>query len=464
MRSLVGPLLLGLGPWLAMGCASTNLNLHKLESFALRSKDRSSRDDGDFAGKLRFKTPKRQSKTEKDVAESALAEFDQSLNRSQKSGRDSTESLNGPTQQRLTDSRKDIQQTSDQSINADDRNLVQLQGLEVVDTGTTSRELTSTSSDRDQEFEITITDHEQGSKQATGRAESHDRDNSGWPRNNNSVNPVNATMAGSAGDSTVTADKSVAAMTSSSSKASAILPPLPWQADLEQLILRAEKLVAMSRPDGTPDQQAEYLRRHAQLRMLYLMAQRQEDALTAIPSLPAPQQEYWQQMVWALSNSFDTVQFPESGERAGQSIAPLSAALRQLREDASLSIKNMTFCRKISKFGAYEPFQRNEFTPGQEVLLYTEIENFLSAPTADGDYRTLLKSQLEIVDANDKVAWSEPFPPTEDRCRNPRRDYFHNYQFRMPDDIPTGSYRLRLTISDELGQKRVTNMLTFTLK
>jgi len=236
--------------------------------------------------------------------------------------------------------------------------------------------------------------------------------------------------------------------------------PLPWQEELEQLIARVEQQIAASKGEAPP----ELLRRQTHLRLLYLMAQRQEEALTAIPGAEPNQQEYWQHIIWAMSNSLDTAQFPDAADRAAQTVPPLSAALRQMREEASLSIKNMAFCRKISYFGNYERFPRNEFTPGYEVLLYTEIENFVSSPTVDGEYRTSLKSQLEILDSKGRIVWTKNFPPTEDLCRNARRDYFHNYQFHIPEDLSTGTYSLKLTIVDELSRKRTTNSLNFVLK
>ena len=249
-----------------------------------------------------------------------------------------------------------------------------------------------------------------------------------------------------------------------SQKPATVLPLLPWQADLEQLIARIERELASAKPEPAGSGQSEYLRKQAHLRLLYLMAQRQEEALTAIPSVETYEQEYWQQLIWAMSNSLDTVQFPEMTERAAQTVVPLAAALRQMREQSALTIKNMTFCRKISYFGNYDRFPRNEFTPGHEVLLYTEIENFVSAPTVDGEYRTSLKSLIEITDSKGKIVWTKGFPSTEDFCRNPRRDYFHNYQFYIPEDLSTGAYVLKLTIVDELSRKRVSNSLNFVLK
>ena len=247
-------------------------------------------------------------------------------------------------------------------------------------------------------------------------------------------------------------------------RATGSLTTASWQAELDQLIAKVEQELVQIMPGTDPNLQNDYLRKQAHLRLLYLIAQRQEDAMTAIPGVDSFQQEYWQQMVWAMSNSLDTVQFPEPSERAAQTVPPLSAALRQMREQASLSIKNMTFCRKISYFGNYERFPRNDFTAGHEVLLYTEIENFVSVPTGDGEYRTSLKSLIEIADSQGRIVWTKGFPSTEDFCRNPRRDYFHNYQFYIPEDLSTGAYTLKLTIIDELSKKRASNSLNFVLK
>ena len=242
------------------------------------------------------------------------------------------------------------------------------------------------------------------------------------------------------------------------------LPMLPWQTELEKLISRIELDLVPPKSELEGDRLNEHIRRHVHLRLLYLMAQRQEQALTAIPGIETSQQEYWQQLIWAVSNNLDTAQFPDAAERAAQTVPPLSGALRQMREQSALSIKNMTFCRKISYFGNYERFPRNEFTPGHEVLLYTEIENFVSALTEDGEYRTSLKSLIEITNSEGQVVWTKGFPSTEDYCRNPRRDYFHNYQFYIPEGLSTGAYSLKLTIVDELSKKRVSNSLNFVLK
>ncbi len=247
-------------------------------------------------------------------------------------------------------------------------------------------------------------------------------------------------------------------------EAAPVVPPGPWQADIERLIARAERDVAGLKPGATPDAQAEYRRRQVHLRLLYLMSQRQEQALTAIPGLEPAEQEYWQQLCWAASNSLDAKQFPSPRDRAAQSIAPLNTALRRLREQSDLAIRNIAFCEQISYFGNYQKFARDEFTPGQEVLLYAEIENFNTEQTADGEHRTLLRSVIDIVGSNGEARWHKTFPATEDRCRNPRRDYFHNYQFAIPDRLPLGPHTLKLTVVDDLSGKQASYSLNFLVK
>ncbi len=249
-----------------------------------------------------------------------------------------------------------------------------------------------------------------------------------------------------------------------SSQVAPPLPSSPWQSEVNQLIARAEGELKDMSPGSSVAAQAEYRRRQVHLRLLYLVAQRPEQALTAIPGLEAAEQEYWQQLCWAASNSLDAEQFPLPRDRASQAIAPLNTALRRLREQADLSIKNTAFCEQISYFGNYQKFARDEFTPGQEVLLYAEIENFNTEQTPDGEHRTLLRSVIDIIGANGQTRWHKTFAATEDRCRNPRRDYFHNYQFTIPDRLPLGAHTLKLTVVDDLSGKQASYSLRFLVK
>lgn len=483
MRSVFGPLVFGLGLLWVAGCALPNQQLGRSEGLGLKFKERpkpglSSKElDAD---ELTFKSRNRRSESANKDSKTELAELEQDLAglQAKKSPSDETFTI-GHSVERTSTTSKDDQVTQvgwDQNATVEtldttkmvpfgqskgpgsrDVSGVTLEGVEAVESSPAAPKGKAKGSvpgsDR----------HPLARSDATSRPAKDEVRN--WVDRLPELRPAQrkSRRGGNDSGSEIVEQATHSDQMHSLSKPVTERTPLAWQAELEQLIARAEQDVSQwssESAEGFEDRQ----RKQIYLRLLYLMAEHQEQALTAIPELTANQQEYWQQMIWAMSNSLDSVQFPDAASRAAQTIPPLSNALRQMREEASLSIKNISFCRKISYFGNYERFQRNEFTPGQEVLLYSEVENFVSVPTSDGEHRTSLKSLIEIVDQKGTVVWTKAFAATEDFCRNPRRDYFHNYQFRIPDDISMGTYVLKLSITDELSQKKALSSLTFVLK
>ncbi|HBL43746.1 MAG TPA: hypothetical protein DDZ90_10175, partial [Planctomycetaceae bacterium] len=220
---------------------------------------------------------------------------------------------------------------------------------------------------------------------------------------------------------------------------------------LQQLISVAEAEISQLQPGSTPAEKQHYIERHVYLRMLYLMANQHERALEAIPGIDPADQEFWQQTFWAVANYFDQEAIPNQADRATQTVTQLRQATARLQEKANLSLKNVAFCHKINSFGSYERFERDEYTPGRPVLVYSEIENFTSELTADGMYRTLLKSKIQIFKAgsNGDLVAEIPFDTTEDLCRNVRKDYFHSYKFEIPRNISLGPHIMKLTVVPE---------------
>lgn len=253
-------------------------------------------------------------------------------------------------------------------------------------------------------------------------------------------------------------------MTSGYSPTSYSAPP-DFGHELNQMIDIAASDAARIPPGATREQQQQYIQKQVQLRMLYLMAGHQERALEAIPGIDPADQEFWQQVFWSLANYFDSDAMPDSSDRATQTIAQLRSAVQRLQESARLEIRNVNFCHKINSYGDYERFQRDEFTPGQPVLVYAEVENFKSDPTSDGRFRTLLRSTVDIHKAGDGgLVQSIPFQATEDLCRNHRRDYFHSYEFTIPQRISLGPHVMKLTMEDQLSRKVATYSLNFTVR
>ena len=213
-------------------------------------------------------------------------------------------------------------------------------------------------------------------------------------------------------------------------------------------------------------QRQDYIRRHVQLRLLHLMNRQPARAFEAIPGLPPAEQEFWQQVLWGLSDYFDVEGSPDRISRITGTVEQLEAAVQRLKQEAHLTIRNVNFCRKIDGFGSYERFRRDEFSAGQPVLVYSEIDNFKSKSQTDGRFKTLLNSSIEILEGSvdGPVVDTVKFKATEDFCRNRRRDYFHSYELTIPQDIRRGTHVLRLSVDDPFTGKVATETMTFTIR
>ncbi|MFV0446497.1 MAG: hypothetical protein ACK5Q5_23230 [Planctomycetaceae bacterium] len=235
-------------------------------------------------------------------------------------------------------------------------------------------------------------------------------------------------------------------------------------------LLRSE-LVDAEKSGLSPSDPA-YRRMHLQMKLLHLLADEPEQALQAIPNLSSEQQEFWIQLLWALSNELEIQPGRTEAERLRRTGELLNLAQQQLRQASPLNITTACFCHRIHSFGSYDRFGQDEFRPGQPVLLYAEVTNFLSELTADNIYRTRIHSQVEIfpADASGQVAPGiraidrRDFPVAEDLCRSPRRDYFHSHRIDLPSQLPAGPYVLRLSLSDVLGQKTASTDLPFLVR
>ncbi len=236
---------------------------------------------------------------------------------------------------------------------------------------------------------------------------------------------------------------------------------------LGALINSLETQLAASAPGATEADKLEYVRRHVNLRMLYLMAGQNDRAVEPIKGLDADEQEFWQYLVWSIANYFDAQGLPRASERASQTVAKLRTATLKLKSQADLELRNVTFCQRIDSYGNFERLSRDQFPPGSAVLLYAEVENF-SCMSAEGDRQmTALKSTIEFFKAgvaSEKPIQTIPFKVTQDYCRTKRRDFYLAFEFSIPQQLEAGVYTLVLKTEDQVGKKVATSRVNFTVE
>jgi predicted DNA-binding antitoxin AbrB/MazE fold protein len=127
----------------------------------------------------------------------------------------------------------------------------------------------------------------------------------------------------------------------------------------------------------------------------------------------------------------------------------LNAIIVTLRARAQLTLDNLCFCSRIENFGKFSPLENVCFQPGEEVHVYVQVRNFATRQTA-GRYETILKGKLEFYDERERakpfLVWNDK--PQCDCGRTPRHDYFVNFRFSIPQNLPPGSYTLWITVED----------------
>jgi hypothetical protein len=201
----------------------------------------------------------------------------------------------------------------------------------------------------------------------------------------------------------------------------------------------------------------------ARLRLLYTVAGRREEAARPILDAAPATQQFLSKEFEGLGVWLDAERVPDPVRRTVEAKPALTEALAKLGETAPLMVRNAAFCTEALSYGSFKKVDKYEFFQDQYVLLYAELENFTSDPIDKG-FRTSLRSGYQIVDhLGRQVAWHE-FPPTQDFCRNVRRDFFIAYHLHMPQQIAPGKYLLRLLIQDTARQKTGQASIEFTVK
>ncbi|MCE5302468.1 MAG: hypothetical protein LLF97_05090 [Planctomycetaceae bacterium] len=174
----------------------------------------------------------------------------------------------------------------------------------------------------------------------------------------------------------------------------------------------------------------------------------------ATPVLPSPP-------VAVVPASYVATAAVETSQASKAALEPMSEPTSKTPE--RLEVRNVAFCTEVQSYGCIKPFKTVEFRPNQEVLLYAELEHFVSEPTPKG-YCTSLCSRYEVLDARGRRVVEQKFSPTEEYCRNCRRDFFIGYRVRWPKDLAPGRYQLRLVIDDQKSHRSGEAVVQFDIQ
>ncbi len=91
------------------------------------------------------------------------------------------------------------------------------------------------------------------------------------------------------------------------------------------------------------------------------------------------------------------------------STGALHSAMKDLSDPV---VESITFCRRVATFGVYDEMAEADFVAGRSTptIVYCEVRNLASSPTADGRHRTLVGTQMRIMTADGRTVWEEEVP------------------------------------------------------
>jgi hypothetical protein len=188
------------------------------------------------------------------------------------------------------------------------------------------------------------------------------------------------------------------------------------------------------------------------LRLLYVVGNQRDQAVQPIETLTDDERDYWKHLLYGLLVSLDADEQHVSSRRAALALRDLRAASDHLSNISTLDVKGLTFCPQVYSFGHIVEYDSQTFQPGQEVLLYVEVDNFAVHKNGD-QYETHLNAEYSIFDSRNVRVANVVLPSDRQLCNNRRRDYFIAYPLIIPADLPDGTYTLQLTIEDVVGKK-----------
>lgn len=191
---------------------------------------------------------------------------------------------------------------------------------------------------------------------------------------------------------------------------------------------------------------------HVRLRLLQLAAGDLDSAASPPVGLTATEQRFWSNQILALSTLLDHRDQPDSRRRAAAGGLHLAKATEALEQLGSLTLSNLEFCREVYGFGAYKALDSAEFRPGEEVKVYVEVSNYKSIQTPDGMH-TSLATSYEVLDQQGNRVDGGEVPLVTDYCARRRHDFHIQYGITLPQGIYPGRYLLKLTLTDQLGDK-----------
>lgn len=171
---------------------------------------------------------------------------------------------------------------------------------------------------------------------------------------------------------------------------------------------------------------------------------------SAAPSAEAQLAETTSAETTSASSTDDTAP-AEQADAAGPSDpaspppAPVAAAASAV--EPPLAVRSACFASAVRAWGDVDRFTADRFRPGQDVIVYVELDN-LSAGASPTGHTTCIDAVLRLVDDTGSTLHTWSFDPVAETSPTRRRDYFARYVVHVPESAPAGQCRVEVDVID----------------
>jgi len=113
----------------------------------------------------------------------------------------------------------------------------------------------------------------------------------------------------------------------------------------------------------------------------------------------------------------------------------------------ALTVRNANFVSRVRAWGVVEKFPEAVFRPGQDVIVYFELDA-LTARQSPSGHTSRVDTIFRLFDSDGREVSHWDFEPIDETSPTPRREYFARYFIRIPETAAAGPHRLELMITD----------------
>lgn len=192
-------------------------------------------------------------------------------------------------------------------------------------------------------------------------------------------------------------------------------------------------------------------------RVMHVIAGEYAQAREPLRLVSDEQQALAKSLIETLIVSRDEFHLGNQDSAATKMNLELNTLVRSLGKVSDLRIPRFEICpiNGIRGYGNYDPLTPAEFVTGQPVAMatYCEIQNLRTEQDANGWYRSKLDMRTTVLTAGGDVILELDDKGIVDRCATERRDFFVARPIQLPATLAPGSYVIKTTIKDKLGEK-----------